>query len=257
MSAHPLLVEAVFFDLDDCLYKNDWATTKLMREKMTEYVEYVLGAPEGTTEQLLQKYGCVLKGLICERFIYERRVYEYRSYPYQWFSLSDVKRDPRLRDLLLSIPHPRWIYTNHPADFANRILKRIGIEDLFAGIISTVGKEMISEVGYCAKHEPKCLFAAMKLAHVLPTSANGCVLLDDNPRYLKTAREMNWRTVLVGRRDEAGREIAAGISCADVAVDSVHQLREAMPGLFEEGPPRRRMKPSSQRDGQGDEEYLD
>lgn len=224
-------VEAVFIDLDDCLYQNGWATKKLMRAKMEEYVSFILGLPDGTADELLLKHGCVLKGLVHERYIYDRRAYEFRSYPYSWFSLNDINKDLALREILLQIRHPLWCFTNHPVDFAYRILRRIGIDDVFEGVISSVGKEVIHEVGYVAKNEPKCIFAAMKLAGVSTFHASRCILLDDCPRCLKGAKDMGWQTVLVGRFDENSEEKQT--ACADVVIDRIHDLHSIVPDWFD------------------------
>jgi putative hydrolase of the HAD superfamily/pyrimidine and pyridine-specific 5'-nucleotidase len=63
------------------------------------------------------------------------------------------------------------------------------------------------------------------------TEPRACVFADDSVKNIKAAKEVGWRTVLVGLYD---RDSGATIVCpeADAHIDSLHDLRAVMPELF-------------------------
>merc|ERR1719160_1923291 len=61
--------EFAFFDLDDCLYKNDWATEKKITERIDTYLVSVLKLEPGSSNRLYRQYGTTIAGLIAEKHI--------------------------------------------------------------------------------------------------------------------------------------------------------------------------------------------
>lgn len=223
-------IECVFFDCDDCLYKNDWATANLLTQKINEYCTGVLALPDGKAYELYKTYGTALRGLVEEQLLEDAKVDEFLTNVHD-ISLEDIQPDPALREMLELVPHPRWVFTASIREHAQRCLQRLGIEDLFLGIISASSRDMIEKVGYVTKHDPRCFAAAMDFAGVAPEHAGRCLFLDDSVSNLKTAKAMGWRTVLVGQH---ARDTGTLIECehADVSVDKIHDVREALPDLF-------------------------
>jgi len=223
-------IQCVFFDCDDCLYKNDWKTAKLLTEKIKGYCQDKLGLPEGKAYELYKKYGTALRGLVEENLIDEDKVDEFLKYAHD-IPLDDIQQDPDLRKLVEDVPHPRWVFTASTREHATRCLVQLGIEDLFLGVVSASSRDMIEKIGYATKHDPKCFRAAMEIAGIPEEAAAGCVLLDDSTSNLKTAKALGWQTVLVGL---TARDTGAPIECsdADVAVSNILQVRDAVPDLF-------------------------
>mmetsp|Transcript_110528 Transcript_110528/g.293623 ORF Transcript_110528/g.293623 Transcript_110528/m.293623 type:complete len:238 (-) Transcript_110528:78-791(-) len=223
-------IEYVFFDLDDCLYKNNWRTAKLLTEKINAFCMDVLGLPDGKAYELYKRYGTALRGLVEESLMDESRVPEFLIWVHD-VPLDDIEPDAKLRDLLGTVPYPRWIFTASCKEHAGRCLDRLGIADLFQGVISASSRAMTEKVGYVTKHDPRCFSAAMDFAGVPEEKASCCIFLDDSPANLKTAKALGWRTVLVGLH---ARETGEKIECphADYAVDTIHEVREALPELF-------------------------
>jgi pyrimidine 5'-nucleotidase len=142
------MAKHVFFDCDDCLYKNDWRTANLLTAKIDDYTQTVLGLPPGKAFELYLKYGTALRGLVEEQLIEEKDVDAFLQHVHD-INLDDIKPDPALRATILSIPHPRWVFTASIREHAERCLERLGIQDLFLGIISASSSDMIRKVG-CA-----------------------------------------------------------------------------------------------------------
>lgn len=144
---------------------------------------------------------------------------------------DDIGPDLELRRVLEAVPHRRWLFTASIREHAMRCLQRLGIEDMFEGVVSASSAEMIDRFGVTTKHDPRCMEAAMELAGVTSDLAGGCVLLDDSPANLVTAKSLGWGTVLVG---DTARGTGHHISCdaADITVRTIHDIRTECPELF-------------------------
>ena len=67
----------IFWDLDDCLYKNDWTVANLLTERIEEFTVGKLGLKPGYAYDLYKKYGTCLKGMMVEKILDEKSVDEY------------------------------------------------------------------------------------------------------------------------------------------------------------------------------------
>jgi len=221
--------EHIFFDCDDSLYRNDWATANKLNAQFAAYCSTNLGVPESKMMGLYKTYGTTLCGLIREGYIEEAAVADFLNEVHN-ISLDDVKPDPELRTMLLAIPQKRWVFTAATREHAERCLRRLGVEDCFEGIIACSTTEVFQKAGFVSKHDPKCFEFAMDAAGVPRDQASKCMLLDDSASNLKTAKAMGWSTVLVGLHARNGSEVDC--ANADVKVNTIHEIRFALPHLF-------------------------
>mmetsp|Transcript_81284 Transcript_81284/g.143387 ORF Transcript_81284/g.143387 Transcript_81284/m.143387 type:complete len:277 (+) Transcript_81284:60-890(+) len=223
-------MECVFFDCDDCLYKNQWATAAALDTQFGKYCETKLGVTKERMMELFQRHGTSLCGLVREGHLQEKDVDSFLQEVHDVH--LDIEPDPALREMLLTLPHRRWVFTAATREHAERCLGKLGIKDLFEGIVACSSQEMIKRVGFVSKHDPSCFHAAMDIAGVPRDRANKCMLLDDSVRNIKTARSVGFHTVLVGRQDRKGQVLVC--QEADVTVDTLHQIRKALSWLFED-----------------------
>lgn len=226
--------EHIFFDCDDSLYRNEWATALKLNAKFAAYCSTNLGVPESKMMGLYKTYGTTLCGLIREGYIEEAAVADFLKEVHD-IPLDDVKPDPELRTMLLAIPHKRWVFTAATREHAERCLRRLGVEDCFEGIIACSTTEVFKKAGFVSKHDPKCFEFAMDVAGVPRDQAAKCMLLDDSASNLKTAKAMGWSTVLVGLHARSGSEVDS--QNADVKVNTIHEIRCSLPHLFTVPPP--------------------
>lgn len=222
-------IKCVFFDCDDCLYKNNWATMRLLTARISEYTETKLGLSGDMVYELFKKHGTTLCGLVKGGHLREDEVDEFLEHVHE--VPLDFGADAKLRAMLKAIPYPCWVFTASTPSHAMRCLRRLGIEDMFCGIISASSRKMIDEVGYVSKHDPRCFAKAMEIAGVPKEEASGCLFFDDSVSNLRTAKSIGWRTVLVGLH---ARDTGDRIECdaADLAVDTLHEISEVLPELF-------------------------
>ncbi|CEG00364.1 Pyrimidine 5-nucleotidase [Ostreococcus tauri] len=212
----------VFFDCDDCLYKNDWRTANVITAKIESYTTERLGLPHGAAYELYKKHGTCLRGLQNEALLHgEEELEEFLEYAHD--IPLEIERDERLREMLLRMKTPKWVFTASVAAHAKRCLEALGIEDLFEGIID------VRAVEWETKHSTKAYEAAMRIAGVDDPAA--CLFLDDSTSNMKTARVMGWTNILVGTHArDGGHEIEC--EHADHIISTVHDFEALMPEHF-------------------------
>lgn len=215
-----------FFDLDDCLYKNNWATAKKLNDRFDDYTTSVLNLEPGEADRLYKQYGTCLAGLVKERIISESEVQAFLDYAHD-IDLEDIKPDPQLAEMLKQVNCRRWVFTASAPEHAERCLGVLGVRDLFEGVVAASSIEMFNRAGYVTKYDPKCFEAAMDMAGVVDPKE--CIFMDDNVKNIRTAKMFGWHAVLVGRALQDGRKV----DCpeADVAIDKIGDLLQAVPEL--------------------------
>lgn len=119
---------------------------------------------------------------------------------------------------------PRYIFTASVRHHAERCLKALGIEDLFQNIID------VKACSLATKHSTDSFEAAMNIANV--TDPESCVLIDDSLSNINAAKEIGWRSVLVGR---IGRDCGKAISSeyAEFEIGRIHDLSKVYPEWFQ------------------------
>ena len=60
----------VFFDCDDCLYKNDWRVANMITEKIESFCSDRMSMKPGHAYELYKKWGTCLRGMQQEPSIY-------------------------------------------------------------------------------------------------------------------------------------------------------------------------------------------
>lgn len=180
--------------------------------------------------ELYQTHGTTLCGLIREGHLQEASVDEFLAEVHD-VSLDEIEPDEKLRKVIETVPHKRWVFTAATREHAERCLRRLGIDDLFDGIIACSSREIFNRVGYVSKHDSACFYAAMDFAGVPRSEATGCVLLDDSATNLKTANAVGWRSVLVGLYGRNGSRVEC--PRADAQVATLHAIEDVLPDLFQ------------------------
>jgi pyrimidine 5'-nucleotidase len=209
----------LFFDLDDTLYDSSNGLWEAIRARMGLYMFERLRLPPDQVPILRRKYfetyGTTLRGL---QIHHQVDANDYLNYVHDLPLENFLRPDPQLRTMLLRLPQAKWIFTNADADHARRVMRILGVEDCFQGIID------VRALGFHCKPEVAAYQLAMKLAG--EEDPRRCVLIDDSARNLAVARWLGFTTVLVGR-DGADPS-------ADYSIPRIHDLPKAIPELFDE-----------------------
>lgn len=211
------MFKTIFFDLDSTLYPESCGLWQAIRGRIDLYLQQRMGFdPTEITairHDLFINHGTTLRGL---QYHYDVDMGDYLNFVHDLPLHQYLRPDPELRQILLSIPHSRWIFTNSDAAHANRVMEILGITDCFDGMIDIWAMNPL-----CKPVEAAYQFALQVVGDVHP---NTCTLLDDSIHNLTPAHRLGFFTVLVG---DNGHHPDADRSLVDI-----HDLHQVVPELW-------------------------
>lgn len=209
-----------FFDLDDTLYPAEAGLWLAIRNRMSFYMIERMGLPpeqvDAMRKSYLDTYGTTLRGL---QHNFHIDTNDYLAYVHDLPLHEFIRPDPSVRQMLLSMPQKRWIFTNADKQHALRVLATLNLEGCFDGIIDVRAMDFLN------KPDPMAYRRALEIAGV--DDPHDCVLLDDAERNLGPAREMGFTTVLVNPNFEN--------NSAQYHICSIRDLPGVLPELWQEG----------------------
>ena len=212
--------KSLYFDLDDTLYPAKSGLWDAIRDRMNAYMQRIIDLPLPEIIQLrqgyLERYGTTLRGLQAH---YQVDRDEYLAFVHDLPLEQFIQPDPALRSLLHSLHQRKWIFTNADANHARRVLGILGVQDCFDGIID------IRAMDFACK--PDKIAYERALAITGEADAGECIIFDDAMRNLAPARAMGFFTILVGKNGT--------LPAADRSIGSLHELRDSLPELWEQG----------------------
>ncbi|WCJ20499.1 Haloacid dehalogenase-like hydrolase (HAD) superfamily protein [Euphorbia peplus] len=247
--------DCLLFDLDDTLYPLSSGLSANVTKNIEEYMLGKLGIGENKVRELCTSlykyYGTTLAGL--RAVGYKVDYDDFHSYVHGRLPYDTLKPDPVLRNLLLSMPLRRVVFTNADKNHAAKILNRLGLEDCFETILCfetlndtnkgtdpidennveifdinehsaapDAGIELPKSPVICKPFE-EAFTQVFNIASIIP---NRTVFFDDSIRNLLTAKRMGLTTVWIGssHRNEG----------VDYALESIHNIKEALPEIRED-----------------------
>lgn len=258
--------DCLLFDLDDTLYPLSSGLAAECGKNIKEYMVQKLGIEQSQivemSKLLYKNYGTTMAGLraIGYDFDYD----EYHSFVHGRLPYENLKPDPVLRSLLLSLPSRKVIFTNADKIHAATALSKLGLEDCFEGIIcfetlNPTHKNTFSEDEddfglessrqITPRTEPFDIikhFSRLNAGSVLPRTPIVCkpseaaiekaleianidphrtLFFEDSVRNVQAGKRVGLHTVLVGTSQR--------IKGADFILESIHNIREAIPELWE------------------------
>jgi putative hydrolase of the HAD superfamily len=210
------MLRYALFDLDNTLYP---ASNGVMREigrRMNQFMTERLGIPAEKVrdhrDALLSSHGTTLNGL---RRSFAIDPDEFLAFVHDIPLERLLSKDDALDRMLTALPLRKVVFTNADAAHARRVLTRLGVIHHFESIID------IHLVEFCNKPDPRAYQKALAFIDARPEE---CVLLEDYPANIKTARAMGMTTVLVGGESDA--ENGDNENVADYAIASVVEFTE-------------------------------
>ncbi|KAL9247423.1 hypothetical protein vseg_020856 [Gypsophila vaccaria] len=262
--------DCLLFDLDDTLYPLSCGLAKAVLKNIHDYMVEKLGIDRSKLDDLsnllYKNYGTTMAGLraIGYDFDYD----EYHSFVHGRLPYDNLKPDPVLRNLLLSLPIRKVIFTNADEIHAAKVLNKLGLEDCFEGIIcfetlnpthKTVASDDEDDVKFIGSNHPSTKsntknnqifdiighFASHNDASALPKTPIICKPSEYAiEEALKIANLNPQRTIFF---DDSVRNVLAGNGVGmdtvlvgtshrpkgvDYALESIHNLKEALPELW-------------------------
>lgn len=251
--------ECLLFDMDDTLYPLSLGLNLACRRNIEEYMLQHLHIEESEVPrmclELYREHGTTMAGL--KALGYEFDNDEFHAYVHGRLPYENLKPDPVLRNLLLSMPQRKIIFTNADKDHAAKVLNRLGLEDCFEGIIcfetlnpslepsldslddggesmlpgdeldshsdsDSDGNSLSSNARVLCKPSVEAIEAAIRIANVDPSKT---IFFDDSARNIASGKAAGLHTVIVGS--------SVLVPGADHALRSIHNMKEALPEIWE------------------------
>jgi putative hydrolase of the HAD superfamily len=179
-------VDAWIFDLDNTLYRADSDLFAQIDAQMTSYVADLLSVPPDEARKIQKDYyrdhGTTLSGLMK---IHGADPEPFLEHAHD-IDLSVLTPDPRLNEIVPRLPGRRFVLTNGCANYAQRVLDRLGLGSAFDGICD------IRAMDYQPKPSLAAYNALIAANAIRPERA---VLFEDLARNLVPARELGMTTV--------------------------------------------------------------
>ncbi|HEY5336707.1 MAG TPA: pyrimidine 5'-nucleotidase [Rhizomicrobium sp.] len=179
-------VRTWIFDLDHTLYTTDAAQHRAMEERICVYVQGHLGLARDPAWEIQKRYlrdhGSTVAGLVRHHGVDPDAYHD---------AINDLDAlgltgDAPLRAALLRLSGQRLVFTNNCGRFAGRVLEKLGVADLFAGIVD------VKALNYVPKPN---LSAYDTLIASGGFDAKSAALFDDSVRNLIPARARGMTTV--------------------------------------------------------------
>lgn len=185
-------IDTVFFDLDATLYPESNGLWPAIRSKIGQYMHERVKIPHseipGLREDYYIHYGTTLRGL---QIHYGVQAEEYLNFVHDLPLQLYLQPNPALREMLLSIPKKRWIFTNSDQPHVERVLSILGISDCFNGLVDVYALEP-----HCKPKREAYQIALKYAGYANPAT---CALLDDSVNNLVPAKTMGFFTIWVGQ----------------------------------------------------------
>ncbi|KAK2657843.1 hypothetical protein Ddye_010895 [Dipteronia dyeriana] len=267
--------DCLLFDLDDTLYPYSAGIQEAVTQNVKDYMVEKLGIDKSKITELgnllYKNYGTTMAGLraIGYDFDYD----EYHSFVHGRLPYENLKPDPVLKSLLISLPHRKIIFTNGDMVHAVKALSRLGLEDCFERIICFETLNPTHKNTHVSDHDDDIVFVGSTAATtntndnnsdtqffdiighfaltnpdlaILPKSPIVCkpyvsaidralefaninpqktLFFEDSVRNIQAGKRVGLHTVLVGSSHR--------VEGADFALESIHNIREAIPDLWE------------------------
>jgi len=184
------------FDLDNTLHNASHAAFRMIDRSMTEYIERELALSREEADRLRrhywQRYGATLIGLLRHHGV---RGPHFLEQTHRLPGLeAQVHGHPHDFAAIRRLPGRKYVLTNAPREYTERVLRTLGVAHLFDGVIAI---EQMRMFGHWRPKPDARMFRHL-LAR-LRTPPSQCVLVEDALENQKSARALGLRTVWMQR----------------------------------------------------------
>lgn len=211
------------FDLDDTLHDASTASMPRLHVSFGEYIEQHLQLTREQSDalrrQYWQRYGATLLGLVKHHAV---DAAHFLHHTHLLPGLEDAVRG-HAHDFaaLKRLRGRKFILTNAPRAYAERVIGALGIGRRFDGLISIEDMRMFGEL----RPKPDARMLRTLLAKLRVRAAR-CVLVEDTLQHQKAARRVGMKTVWMRRWTHAAARPGVRASMQPPYVDvKTRQLR--------------------------------
>ncbi|OBA14458.1 uncharacterized protein OGAPODRAFT_17232 [Ogataea polymorpha] len=226
-----------FFDIDNCLYKRSTKIHDLMQVYIHRFFKEHLHLNDEDAHALHMKYykeyGLAIEGLVR---LHKIDAMEYNKVVDDALPLDKILRpNPKLREMLLRLKKSGkvgrlWLYTNAYKNHGLRVVRLLGIGDLFDGITFCD----YAKFPLTCKPMKESFDQALRQAGVI--DPKNAYFVDDSGLNVVAAKKYGWGKVIqFVERDEDMQELAAGSQEERegiIVIRDILELEKVCPELF-------------------------
>jgi putative hydrolase of the HAD superfamily len=188
-------IDCWIFDLDNSLYPASADLFALIDIRMGEFIQKLLGCDAVEARRVQKSYfhehGTTLAGLMASHGVDPN---EFLHYVHD-IDLARISADPALANRIERLPGRKLVFTNGDAEYAARVLDRLGLAGLFDAIHD------IHAMAYLPKPDPRCYAALLERHRIDPQRA---LFVEDMARNLAPAKALGMTTVWIDNGSERG-----------------------------------------------------
>lgn len=221
-----------FFDIDNCLYHSSHKIHDLMQVYIRKYIRKNLLVDEVEAKKLNEKYykdyGLAIQGLV---YFHKIDAMEYNKEVDDALPLQNIlKPDMELRQMLINLRNSGkidrfWLFTNAYKNHGLRVIKLLGIADLFDGLTFC---DYEKQEKFICKPNPKIFLKALKDAGVKDTK--NAYFVDDSYKNCQTAIDLGFNKVVNVIEDDTKLSTVPE-TC--LHIKTIHELPNVLPELFQ------------------------
>jgi putative hydrolase of the HAD superfamily len=192
----PKAARTWLFDLDNTLHNASASSFRTIDARMTDYMERELGLERqhanGLRADYLQRYGATLLGLVRHHAV---RPAHFLRVTHELPGLeAQLHGHPHDFAALDALPGRKFVLTNAPRAYAERVLGALGAAHHFDGLIPIEDMTMFGDLR--PKPDARML---RSVAARLKTAPTRCVLVEDTLQHQKSAFSIGMATVWMQR----------------------------------------------------------
>ena len=193
-------IDTWIFDLDNTLYPASCNLFSQVSDRMGAYIARMFDVDANAARKLQKNFfrthGTTLRGLMTE---HQMQPDEFLHFVHD-IDFSVVKPSPLLSRALDALPGRKFIFTNASAAYADKVLARLGVGDVFEGVFD------IHNAGYTPKPDPETY---RKMLSTFKIEAQGAIMFEDMARNLAPAVSLGMKTAWIPTHTDWGHEGAA------------------------------------------------
>lgn len=213
------------FDLDNTLHDAGHAIFGAIDQRMTDYVQVMLGVERAEADRLRhaywQRYGATLLGLVQHHGV---DPHHFLRTTHDFDIAALVRAERGLARLFARLPGRKLLLTNAPRHYARVVIRRLRLHAHFSAHYTI--ERMRVHGRYQPKPSKSMLRATLARERILPGQA---ILVDDSPNNLRAARALGVRTVLVDRHFDRSRPTRRLAGRFGLRIRSLHVLARRLP----------------------------
>lgn len=187
------MIKHLLFDLDNTLYPSSSKMDSGINLRMLECIASFFNCSIEQAIELKKKniilYSTTLEWLRHEGFT---DVEGFLQHVHPENEADELQPQPGLREFLISLPYPKSILTNAPLEHAQRVLKKLEIQDLFQNITD------IRDADFFGKPYSQSYLTALKKSN---TKIEETLFLDDMQKYTDGWNALGGTAILIGNKN--------------------------------------------------------